>query len=226
MRWGGPQHRPRRELQWLTEILSHLWQNTKLEINHTEAYWRLTVDGIPVLDNSHMRRAAVERCGCGVRSGQSGSRDTPRKDHFWVCLVARAVVGQVEPKLGVALMRANLWLVQAPEQAKQCVWDFVMMAATAAMETRRRFLAAAMRRRADQGEAGLMMIVTFQPRHVTTQRCHAPLQRRGNCGHSRMQIPTMLPAGQRRQMLQIHLRAVSVCLHRAGKSGHRAISLR
>ncbi len=28
--------------------------------------------------------------------------------------MAQAVVGQVEPKLGVAITRANLWLVQAP----------------------------------------------------------------------------------------------------------------
>jgi hypothetical protein len=85
-----------------------------------------------------MRRAGVVRCGCGVRPSQGESRETPRKQHFWA--MAQAVVGQVEPKLGVAITRANLWLVQAPGQTEQCVWDVIVMAAIAAMETERRFM--------------------------------------------------------------------------------------
>ena len=143
------------ELRRLTETLPRLWQETKWENTHKEAYWRLAVDGVPLLGNSHMRRAGAAKCGCGVRPGHGESRDTPRKHHFWACPVAQAVVGQVEPKLGVAITRANLWLVQAPGQTEQCVWDVIVMAAISAMETGRRFMAATMRRGAGQGEPRL-----------------------------------------------------------------------
>jgi hypothetical protein len=113
------------EIQRLTETLPRLWQEIKWENNHREAYWRLTVDGIHVLGNSHMRRAGLARYGCGVRPGHGESRDTPRQHHFWACPVAQAVVGQVEPRLGTAITRANLWLVQAPGQTEQCVWDVI-----------------------------------------------------------------------------------------------------
>ena len=143
------------ELRRLTETLPRLWQETKWENTHKEAYWRLAVDGVPLLGNSHMRRAGAAKCGCGVRPGHGESRDTPRKHHFWACPVAQAVVGQVEPKLGVAITRANLWLVQAPGHTEQCVWDVIAMAAISAMETGRRFMAATMRRGAGQGEPRL-----------------------------------------------------------------------
>ncbi len=94
--------------------------------NQKEAYWRLTVDGIPLLSNSHMRRAGVARCGCGVRPGHGESRDTPRQHQFWACPVAQAVVGQVEPRLGTTITRANVWLVQAPGHTEQCVWDVIV----------------------------------------------------------------------------------------------------
>jgi hypothetical protein len=83
-RWAGPRtHRGwvTEEMQRLTETLPRLWQETKWENSHKEAYWRLTVDGIPLLGNSHMRRAGVARYGCGVRPGQAESRDTPQKHH-------------------------------------------------------------------------------------------------------------------------------------------------
>ncbi len=57
------------EMQRLTETLPRLWQDTKWENNHKETYWRLTVDGIPLLDNLDMQRAGVARCGCAVRPG-------------------------------------------------------------------------------------------------------------------------------------------------------------
>ncbi len=43
--------------------------------------------------------------------------------HMRLCPVAQAVVGQVEPKRVVTITRANLWLLQAPGQREQCVWD-------------------------------------------------------------------------------------------------------
>jgi hypothetical protein len=94
------------------------------------------------MGKSHMQRAGVARCGCGVRPGHGESRDTPRQHHFWACPVAQAVVGQVGPRLGTAITRAYLWLAQAPGQTEQCVWDVIVMAAIAAMETGWRFMAA------------------------------------------------------------------------------------
>jgi hypothetical protein len=109
------------EMQRLTETLPRLWQEIKWKNNHKESYWRLTVDGIPLLGNSHMRRAGVARCGCRVRPGHGESQDTPRQHHFWACPVAQAVVGQVEPMRGKTSTRANAWLVQAPGHTERCV---------------------------------------------------------------------------------------------------------
>jgi hypothetical protein len=65
------------------------------------------------------------------------------------------VVGQVEPRLGETITRAHVWLVQAPGHTEQCVWDIIVLAAIAAMETGRRFIAASLRRGADQEEPSL-----------------------------------------------------------------------
>jgi hypothetical protein len=74
----------------------------------------------------------------GVSQGRIVSTTGRRR----ACPVARAVVGQVEPNLGLPITRANLWLVQAPEQTEQYVWDVIVIAAIAALETGRRFRAA------------------------------------------------------------------------------------
>ncbi len=50
----------------------------------------------------------------------------------------------MEPRLGTAITRAQLWLAQAPPQFEQCVWDAVVMAAVGAIETGRRLMAAEM----------------------------------------------------------------------------------
>ncbi len=68
---------------------------------------------------------------------------------------AQAVVGQVEPRLGTTITRANMWLVQAPVYTEQCVWDVIVLAAIAAMETGRSYMAASLRRGGDQGEPSL-----------------------------------------------------------------------
>jgi hypothetical protein len=131
------------EMQPLAGTLSRLWQATMWQNDHEEAYWRLTVNGIPLLGNSHMQRAGMARCGCGMRPGHGESRDTPR---ILACPVAQAVVGQVEHKLGMTITRANLWLAQVPGQTEQCVSDVMVMTAIATMETGRRFMAATLRR--------------------------------------------------------------------------------
>ncbi len=63
--------------------------------------------------------------------------------------MAQAVVGQEEPRLGETITRANVWWVQAPGHTEQCVWDVIVLAAIAAMETGRRVMAASVRRGGD-----------------------------------------------------------------------------
>jgi hypothetical protein len=103
-----------------------------------------------------LAHAAGRGCAVWVR-GEARPRRiaTPRQHHFWACPVSQAVVGQVEPRLGETITRANVWLVQAPGHTEHCVWDVIVLAAIAAMETGRRFMAASLRRGADQGELSL-----------------------------------------------------------------------
>jgi hypothetical protein len=72
-----------------------------------------------------------------------------------VQVARRAVVRQVEPKLGVAMTTANLRRVQASRQTGSGVWDVIVMAATAAMETGTRLMAATLWRRRDREEPRL-----------------------------------------------------------------------
>ncbi len=57
-----------------------------------------------------------------------------------------------------------MWLVQAPGHTEQCVWDFIVLAPIAAMETGLRYMAASLRRGADQGEPSLEAGVEFSER--------------------------------------------------------------
>jgi hypothetical protein len=41
------------EVKRLTETLPRLWQETECENTHKEAYWPLTVDGIPLGELAH-----------------------------------------------------------------------------------------------------------------------------------------------------------------------------
>ena len=49
------------------------------------------------------------------------------------------------------MSRTQLWLVHAAPPLECCVWEVVVLAAIAAMETGRRFMAAALRRAAPRG---------------------------------------------------------------------------
>jgi hypothetical protein len=93
--------------------------------------------------------------------------------------VAQAAVGQVEPRLGTAITRANLWLAQAPGHTEQCVWDVIVLPAIA-METGRRFMAASLRRGADHGEPSLEAGVELAERgarRAVILKIFAPAQR-------------------------------------------------
>ncbi len=62
---------------WVTKELPRLWQKNKWANTHKKVYYRLTLDGIQLLGNSHMQWVAVARFGCGARSGQGELQDTP-----------------------------------------------------------------------------------------------------------------------------------------------------
>jgi hypothetical protein len=50
---------------WVSEALQRFsGRKVRGKGGALEAYWRLTVDGIPLLGNSHMQQSTVVRCGC------------------------------------------------------------------------------------------------------------------------------------------------------------------
>jgi hypothetical protein len=51
----------------VADTLKRLWTDTKWENASKEASWRLSVDGITLLGNSHVRYAAAAWRGCGVQ---------------------------------------------------------------------------------------------------------------------------------------------------------------
>ena len=103
----------------VVENMQRMWTEVKWENTHKEAYWRLKVDGIPMLGNSHMRGAAVTPCGCGRYPGAGAVRPTPRQHHFWGCGVAQAVVAKIEARLGTGLLRKQVRLAQPPAGVQQ-----------------------------------------------------------------------------------------------------------
>ena len=107
---GGVGPVPPADLTALQQVFRRLWSEVKWEPSLKEGWWRLTVDGIPLLGNSHIRGVAAAPCGCGAPGGVV----SPRLHHFWFCPVAQAVVDQIETRLGVGVTRAQVWLVQAP----------------------------------------------------------------------------------------------------------------
>ena len=98
---GIPEATPLTPLQGtiVGTMLRRVWGTVRWENAHKEALWRLAVDGIPLLGNSHMRGAPVRPCGCGGYAAGSAGGASPRMHHFWRCEVAQAVVGQLEGTL-------------------------------------------------------------------------------------------------------------------------------
>ena len=118
------------------DTLPRLWQ-LPWENSHKEALWRLAVDGVPLLGNTHIGGVPAA-CKCGMDlTGAS-----PRLHHFWACPVAQAVVGAVSGASGSFVSRDALWLVRCPDGLDQEVWDVVCLAALSAIEHGRRYLKA------------------------------------------------------------------------------------
>jgi Fe-S-cluster-containing hydrogenase component 2 len=111
--------------------LARLWR-VKWENMNKEVFWRMTVDGVPIVGNSHMRGQATP-CLCGVPMGAS-----VRRHHFWECAAAQEVVGCVAAVVACPVGITSVWLAQPPAGImQQCVWDVVCLAMLSSMEEAR-----------------------------------------------------------------------------------------
>lgn len=125
---------PPADVPGLLATLARLWA-VRWENQHKDAFWRLTVDAIPLVGNSHVCRPAP-RCRCGAAMAPS-----PRAHCFWDCPVAVAVRAELAREVGGPVTRADLWLARPPQGVAAPVWDVVCLAAVEAIERGRWSLA-------------------------------------------------------------------------------------
>jgi hypothetical protein len=130
----------------LQAALARLWR-LRWENHNKEVFWRLTVDGVPIVGNSHMQ-VQPQPCLCGVPVAGS-----VRRHHFWACSAAAAVVDVVATVVGQPLDMPSVWLARAPNNMHQPVWDLVCLAVLGAMEDARRCLKVAARDNSGSGDA-------------------------------------------------------------------------
>jgi hypothetical protein len=129
----------------LRASLARLWR-LRWENHNKEVFWRLTVDGVPIVGNSHMQ-VPPQPCPCGVPMGGS-----VRRHHFWACCAAVGVVDVVAAVVGQPLDVSSIWLVRAPNNMHQPVWDLVCLAVLGAMEDARRCLKVGARDNSGSGD--------------------------------------------------------------------------
>ena len=145
------QHTPA-ELELLRQefvsSLPALWA-VPMDNRHKDAFWRLSVNGVPGAGGHDI--CLLGPCPCGWRVDALACTTPDRKrllgapavraHTFWSCPVARAVVRELSQALpaGVQLHRKHVWLAIPPcAEVVLCVWQVVCMAAVAAMERGRR----------------------------------------------------------------------------------------
>ena len=125
----------------LQSTFQRMWSNLRWENLNKEIFWRLTVDGVPMFGNSHIRNRPAEPCVCGAFPHGPGPPSSPRMHHFWACTVAQEVVRVLESRCQCSVLRQHLWLACPPaSHVQQCVWDVVVLAALSAIEAGRRYL--------------------------------------------------------------------------------------
>ena len=133
-----------------TASLPALWA-VPLDNRHKDAFWRLTVQGIPGAGGHDICLMGPCPCGWCVDALACNTSERTRllgapsmQAHtFWSCPVAQAVIRAISQALppGVQLHRMHIWLVIPPCAAVLMpVWQVVCMAAIAAMERGRRVL--------------------------------------------------------------------------------------
>ena len=119
----------------LALTLRRLWK-VRWENHYKEPFWRLSVDGFPMVGNSHLSRLAAAVCPCGAPASPS-----PRDHAFWDCPVARAVLESLEPQVpGVVLCKHHVWLALPPPGVLPAVWDVVCLAAVFSVDVGRKCL--------------------------------------------------------------------------------------
>jgi hypothetical protein len=125
----------------LQSTFQRMWRNLRWENLNKEIFWRLTVDGVPMFGNCHIRNRPAEPCVCGAFPHGPGPPSSPRMHHFWACTVAQEVVRVLESRCQCSVLRQHLWLACPPaSHVQQCVWDVVVLAALSAIEAGRRYL--------------------------------------------------------------------------------------
>jgi len=136
-----------RQLQF-TACLPALWA-VPLDNRHKDAFWRLTVQGIPGAGGHDICLMGPCPCGWCVDALVCNSAEHKRSlgapamqaHTFWSCPVAQAVVRAISQALpaNTQLHRMHIWLVIPPcTTVVLAVWQVVCMAAIAAMERGRR----------------------------------------------------------------------------------------
>ncbi len=126
-------------LKHLAVTFRRVWQQVRWENENKEILWRLAVDGVPLLGNSHMHGSQPWVCPCREFARHHSS--PPRTHHFWECEVAIAVREHIEHYAqDIRLTRQHLWLVMPPRGIHRKVWEVVCLSALSAMEHGRRHL--------------------------------------------------------------------------------------
>ena len=132
---------PDSQLVALRSTFRRVWREWENE--NKEVLWRLAVDGVPMVGNSHMGGAA-EACACGVFPGPDPAApvESVRAHHFWTCPVADQLRDVLSSRAGCAVQRHHVWLCVSPDPDRiaQCVWDVVTLAALAGLEHARRHI--------------------------------------------------------------------------------------
>ena len=109
------------------------WWKLKVPNTFKETAWRLALDAFPTAARMQQQSSACVACGAAVPDVGH---------HFWQCLVAAAVRGEVEHQLAAAGMAPSggrvacsaLWLGRLPHvRMHRFVWDLVCLAAMHAM---------------------------------------------------------------------------------------------
>jgi hypothetical protein len=129
----------------LHRTFGRVWRRLRWEPARKEVLWRLAVDGVPMLGNSHLHGTVPGPCACGAFAiGSPPVPVSPRLHHFWSCPVARALLSDIEHYCACTVPRASLWLLvsPAPSRIQRCVWDVVALAALGALEDARRYVCA------------------------------------------------------------------------------------
>ena len=104
------------ELRLAVSALQGAFQRLRqgMHWENKEGRWRLTVDGVPLLGNSHMRGAVASPCSCGEHPGVVPGGLSTQQHHLWSCPVVQVLVDQLAVRVGACVSPGHVWLVLVP----------------------------------------------------------------------------------------------------------------